>query len=194
MLLPYEKSAKPPTFFGYRMHYLSHPQQMKFTTKVKIFQCTSLSTTDIRVGIADMTEEDRMTFIKMLNNVAGSLPITVKEVRRPMEEEDDVLFVTARRQRASIFNSRGKVISFEKLPKVCEAMVALNISGMKVKDDEASFILSVAQIMVKQEFGGNNSKLAKNKLLFPVSSDEDDDDDEEEEEDDDDQDESMMVE
>ena len=94
MLLPFDNVAKPATFFGYKMFYLSRAQQLLFTKRVKLFQCNnSLSTNDIRLGVAEIDQQDMMSFIKLLNNVAGSLPVKTKTVKRPMEEGDDVLFI-----------------------------------------------------------------------------------------------------
>ena len=173
MLLPYETATKPVTFFGYKMYYLARTQHLVFKSKVKLFQCNNtLSTTDIRLGVADIDGDDRMSLMKLLNNVSGSLPITVKNVRRPIEEGDDVLFVSLKRGRGTIFDHHGVIMAFDKMPKVCEAKLALQVSGMKVKDDDASFIVSVEQILVKKPYGGKKGQQQEPpKLLFDVSSD-----------------------
>ena len=171
MMLPYENATKPTTFFGYKMFYLSRAQHVIFKAPVKIFQCNNtISTTDIRIGVADIEEDDRMSLIKVLNNVAGSLPITVKNVRRPIEEEEDVLFISLKRNRASVFDHRGVLMAVDKLPKVCEAKFAMQISMMKVKDDESSFIISVEQIMLKKASFGKPMPQTVPQLLFDVSS------------------------
>ena len=176
MMLQYDKVLKPVVFFGYRMFYLSRPQQVIFEERVKIFQCNkSLSTSEVRLGVADIQQQDRMSLTKLWNNIGGSLPITVNQVRRPMEEEDEVMFVSLKKEKACLYGKHGKVISIDKFPKVCEARLALTFSGMKVKEEEASFIMSVSQIMVKQELGGGGGGASKATLLFPVSSDDDDD-------------------
>ena len=171
MMLPYENATKPTTFFGYKMFYLSRAQHVIFKAPVKIFQCNNtISTTDIRIGVADIEEDDRMSLIKVLNNVAGSLPITVKNVRRPIEEEEDVLFISLKRNRGSVFDHKGVLMAVDKLPKVCEAKFAMQISGMKVKDDESSFIISVEQIMLKKTSFGKPMPQTVPHLLFDVSS------------------------
>ena len=175
MLLPYDKMVKPVVFFGYKMYYLSRAQQLAFTNKVKIFQCGNSivnNNNDIRLGIAEIDAQDMMSFIKLLNNVAGSLPVTTSSVKRPFEEGDDVVFVTLKKTKAALFDHRGVVMAFDKLPKVCEAKVAITISGMKVKDDEASFIFNVTQVMVKKAIG--ESRCEPPKLLFDVSSEDED--------------------
>ena len=177
MMLPYENNNMPTTFFGYKMYYLARAQHLVMKSKVKLFQCnTNLSTTDIRLGVAEIDEHDRISLTKMLNNVAGSLPVTTRNVRRPIEEGEDVLFVSLKRKRASVFDHRGALIAIDKMPKVCEAMLALQIGGMKVKDDCASFIMSVEQIMVKKSIGGdaNGDGSTTPKLLFDVSSEDED--------------------
>ena len=171
MMLPYENITKPPTFFGYKMFYLSRAQHLVLKSRVKIFQCNNtLSTSDIRLGVADIDEYDRVSLTKMLNNVSGSLPVTVRNVRRPIEEGEDVLFVSLKRKQGHVFDHRGVVIPIERLPKVCEAKLALQISGMKVKDDDASFIMSVEQIMVKKQGANDLTNQGPPKLLFDVSS------------------------
>ena len=171
MLLPYDRESKN-VFFGYKMHYLSRPQQLVFNSRVKLFQCNSISS-DMRLGVANIDEQDRISLAKMLNNVAGSLPVVVKKVRRPMEEEeDDVLFVTIKQQRTTIFDHRGSLMAYDKMPKVCDAKIALTINGMKVKDDEASFIMTIGQIMVKKGYCNDESHQQQQPtLLFNVSDD-----------------------
>ena len=183
MLLPYDNPTKPPTFFGYKMFYLSRAQQLIFKSKVKLFQCNSFSS-DVRLGVALISEDDKMSLVKMLNNVAGSLPVTAKVVKRPMEDTDDVLFVTMKKQRATVFDHRGRVLTNDKLPKVCTAKLLLTINGMKLKDDEASFIITVGQIMVCRHQLDAHQPQHTPKMVFPLSSSDDDDD----------EDESMMVE
>ena len=174
--LLYDNVAKPTTFFGYKMFYLSRAQQILFTKRVKLFQCNnSLSTNDIRLGVAEIDHQDMMSFTKLLNNVAGSLPVTTKTVKRPMEEGDDVLFISLKPNKATLFDHRGVVIPFGKLPKVCQARIALSIRGMKTKDEEASFILNLTQVMVKKQLGSSRLSEEPPKLLFGVSSSSDDD-------------------
>ena len=170
---------KCPMFMGYKLHYLAKPLTMIFKHKVKLFQCSSLGA-DMRLGVGNIDEDDKMSMIKHLNDVAGSLPTTCDTVRRPIDDQCDVFFISLKANRATVFNSKGDIMKdLSKMPEVCTAKLAVQFLGMKTRLDEATFMYTVAQILIKRDRWEEQAQ-ANTKLLFNLSSSSCDDDDDNE--------------
>ena len=137
---------------------------MKLNHPVRLFKCH----TNNRIGVAEMDKTDKAVFLNHLRNVAGSLPTTVKEVRKALEgPEGNTLFVNINHDLVGIFDSKGLPVSFPILPKAFNAMLALTISGMKVRDNEASYLIRAHQIMVKKS--PYKDEVVVQKLMFDIS-------------------------
>ena len=83
-MLSYKDGSKD--YYDYKLYYLEHPIIMKFNNRVRIFKCNS---TSMRVGVTNMNKADKTVLQNPLRNVSGSLPTTVKTVRKVFEDKVD---------------------------------------------------------------------------------------------------------
>ena len=144
MMLAYKDATKD--FHSYKIYYLEKPIIVKFNYRVHVFQCHSPIQ---RLGVTKLEDADKVVLHNHLRNVAGSLPVTVKEVRKVFN--DETLFINLNPDLVGIFDWKGQLMDYSGLPKVFDAMLAVTVSGMKVKDDEASYLIRAHQIMLKKD-------------------------------------------
>ena len=76
----------------------------------------------------------------------------MKHVKSLMSDAKDEPFIlTMKKYRATVFNRHGLPISRSKLTKPCIANLAIELVGMKVVDNEATFITAVVQVLVNKD-------------------------------------------
>ena len=159
-------------FLGYNLFFLSTPIVMVFNHEVRLFKCKMGSYSSCRMGVADINKTDLVRLRKHLTDVSGSLPITTKTVKSPLVCKDgggaETLFINLKPELAAIFNHRGKKTTVSELPSVANVKLALVISGMKTKDDEASYMMRIHQVMLKKKRVEESNDVC----LFDVSEDE----------------------
>ena len=142
-----------------------------------------------RVGLTNITNEDKSTLDRNLLNMHKSFPRCDKQLKSPFPTAiqlkagaPNMLFAKANLDNFSLYSAKGvKLVDVDKeLPKVSSCMVAIMLLGMKVKDNELSYMMRIHQLMLKKTPVGTPS----DKLLFSVSSGDDEESEEEESEDD----------
>ena len=155
-----------------------------------MFKCKMGGYSSCRMGVADIDKRDLVRLRKHLTDVSGSLPITTKSVKSPLVCKDggaETLFINMKPELAAIFNHRGKKTSVNDLPCVANVKLAVVISGMKTKDNEASYMMRIHQVMLKKKREEESNEVC----LFDISEDEEEEEEVEEEEQEDDDDENM---
>ena len=170
MVLKYQDA--PKDYFDYKLHYLETPIIVKFNYRVRIFKCAAM-----RIGVTNMHQGDKAVLLSNLRNVAGSLPITAKSIRKLFVQKyndykTETMFINFNPELAGVFGSQGQPLKYEELANAFEARLAITILGMKVKDDESSYMIRVHQVMVKKMF--NNVAPSGTQLMFDVSSGDED--------------------
>ena len=168
MLLAYKDNVNK--FLGYDLHFLVHPIVMVFKQPVRVFKVTTAMDNE-RIGVADIGKEDKTMLMKHLRDVSGSLTVTTKQVKSAFTEgkegKGEALFMSFKANLTKLFNHKGGALELSQLPPVTKASFALIISGMKVKEDEASYMIRAHQIMLK--------KPEDEKCLFDVTDSTDED-------------------
>ena len=152
MLLEYKDNVSK--FLGYDLHFLARAIIMVFKQPVRIFKVTTVMKDNARIGVADIGKDDKVLLMKHLRDVAGSLQVTTKHIKSAFnnkEGKDEVLFTSLKTSLTKLYNYKGNIVEISQLPHTTKASIALIISGMKVKDDEASYMMRAHQLMLKKQ-------------------------------------------
>ena len=167
MVLGYKEGVKD--FHGFKLYYLNKPIVMKFNHLARIFKCAN----NQRIGVTNIDASDKAVLLNHLRNVAGSLPVTVKHARKVFDDkrEEETLFVNM--NQLMVFDHKGHNMDGV-LPMYSDSKLAIVISGMKVKDEEASYMIRAHQVMLTKDFDVVKMMAPPSKPLFEVSEDSDD--------------------
>ena len=112
--LPSCESQKP-TYFGYSVYYLARPNKLIFKNEVRLFPCGSLDA-DIRMGVSQISDDDKAALTKCMSEVVQSLPVTMKHVKWLMgDAKEEPFILTMKKYRATVFNRHGLPITRSRL-------------------------------------------------------------------------------
>ena len=173
---------KATSFLGFTTHFLKDHLIAKLNYPVKVVRCKSSSTNGLRIGLANMSCEDKAVMSEYEHHLVTTFDGSATELRGifPTQVEmnnsgSDMIFVTASERNTALFNEeRERVDLREALPRVSWCRVAIAFVGLKIKDGKMSPMIRLHQLMLTGPPGKDDDAAEDNDCMFTDDSGDDD--------------------